>query len=72
MLLRLALTSIEIGVWFIGSQEESLSWLQPNKVEEEDTEASYVPGKLVIQSQQERSFLVWHTYSILHKWNLLR
>ena len=43
-----ALTSIKIGMWFIGGQEESLSWSQTNKVEEEHTETADIPWKLIV------------------------
>lgn len=40
------ITSIEICVWLVGGQVESLSWLEVDKVQEEDTEASNVSWKL--------------------------
>ena len=35
---------------FIGSQEDGLSWLQLNEVEEEDAEASNITRKLAVES----------------------
>lgn len=47
------LTSVEIGVRLIGSQEHALSWLHPHQVEEIDGEAADVSGELRVKLEEK-------------------
>lgn len=47
------LTSIEVCVRFVGSQEHGLSWIQDHVVEEVDGETTDVSGILGVKTEQQ-------------------
>lgn len=47
------LTSIEVSMRLIGSQEHGLAWIQDHVVEEVDGEAADVPGVLGVEAEQQ-------------------
>ena len=47
------LTSIEVSMRLIGSQEHGLAWFQDHVVEEVDGEAANVSGVLRVEAQQQ-------------------
>lgn len=49
----MTLTSVQVGVGLVGSQEHGLPWLQPHQVQEINGEAADVPGVLGVQPQQQ-------------------
>ena len=56
------LTSIQVGMWLIWSEEETLSGLQAEVVEEEDTETPNVSGELAVEAEDERTLLRGETW----------
>lgn len=47
------LTSMQVCMGLVGSQEHGLPWLQPHQVQEINSEAANVPGVLGVQLQQQ-------------------
>ena len=52
-----SLTSMEVGVGLVRGQEERLSGLQPQEVEEEHTEAADIARELAVQPGYQGSLL---------------
>ncbi len=47
------LTSVEVSVRLVGSQEHGLAWIQEHVVEEVDGEAADVSGVLGVEAEQQ-------------------
>ena len=49
----MVLTSVQVGMGLVGSQEHGFPWLQPHQIEEINGEAADVPWVLGVQPQQQ-------------------